>query len=434
MKDLKIHLYIESLKNKFQILEANLSSKMAKSDIDYKYQESIATEAYSNTELFRDLKQSPNLKREKILLQRFLSFQKEELDFNYNLQFIKQKHATRIILRQMQYEDLSKDKHLTFLDNLTPPPFELSKWSDISTISFLNRLEKAILDDLYKSSSDLPLLDFRNSLKRVILFKTLLNNSELFDNFIDWTFKNKHPIFDLADIESHSSLHTSYDDFIVLLLKMRKYPSIKNKNFINETLLKLKMNRNYGDPRKIPLSSNWVRIKQIAPDDFKIWQKSFNEEDIVFFFNEIKAIHPERKDFWLKYKNSFESIALILDIPTRNRLKDRFSQDKAALEIISRSLHFNSENSSQQFLLVMYSENNVIIEGSQGGFGCQIFNRLIFERMFENFLIKETPRIRNKNFSDFRGESSRRLESWSHFGSWQREFEFRLRKLGIYKD
>lgn len=196
-----------------------------------------------------------------------------------------------------------------------------------------------------------------------------------------------------------------------------------------------------GDPRA--LGNKWGLIEQIEPDGYFNWLSSLNEEDILFFFENLeKVIHPERREFWLRFVRSARRIAVVLDADKRTKLLRKYQSNEKMLEIIKRSYQFRSTSSSDQQLIIYFFDEYVFVEGSNTGFACQIFSESVFKQKFMGSFYNTTAQgedrvIREASYSSFRGSGSGILKALSHLPAspdWEKRFLNEFSVLNIFPD
>lgn len=196
-----------------------------------------------------------------------------------------------------------------------------------------------------------------------------------------------------------------------------------------------------GDPRA--LGNKWGFVERIEPDGYFNWLSSLNEEDILFFFENLeKVIHPERREFWLRFVRSARRIAVVLDADKRSKLLRKFQKNEKMLEIIKRSYQFRSNSSSDQQLIIYFFDEYVFVEGSNTGFACQIFSESVFKQKFKGSFYSSTVQaedrvIREASYSSFRGSGSGILKALSHIPAspdWERKFLNEFSVLNIFPD
>ncbi|MFM6927200.1 MAG: EH signature domain-containing protein [Bdellovibrio sp.] len=196
-----------------------------------------------------------------------------------------------------------------------------------------------------------------------------------------------------------------------------------------------------GDPRA--LGNKWGFIEQMEPDGYFNWLSSLNEEDILFFFENLeKVIHPERREFWLRFVRSARRIAVVLDADKRTKLLRKYQNNEKMLEIIKRSYQFRSNSSSDQQLIIYFFDEYVFVEGSNTGFACQIFSESVFKQKFKDSFYNSTMQgedrvIREATYSSFRGNGSGILKALSHVPpspDWEKRFLNEFSALNIFPD
>lgn len=194
-----------------------------------------------------------------------------------------------------------------------------------------------------------------------------------------------------------------------------------------------------GDPRA--LGNKWGLIEQIEPDGYFNWLSSLNEEDILFFFENLeKIIHPERREFWLRFVRSARRIAVVLDVEKKTKLFKKFQNNEKMLEIVKRAYQFNSNSSTSQQLIVLFFKGYVVVEGSDTGFGCQIYSEKFFkERFGDEFYNSKSENnvIRSSSPSAFAGAGSGREKMLRHSPKspgWERNFLNEFSFLNIFPD
>jgi hypothetical protein len=195
-----------------------------------------------------------------------------------------------------------------------------------------------------------------------------------------------------------------------------------------------------GDPRSV--GHKWEPIERLEKQGFQNWVSSLNEEDIVFFFDNMeRVIHPERKAFWLQFKRTASKIIVVLDKVQRDRLLKHYSENAKLKSIVERSFQFKYENKSEQQLIIYFINSYVFVEGSNTGFACQVYEESEFKKRFEkSFYLTIGPNTEfriKENYSNFRGAGSGRLDALIHnppSPGWERKFLVQLSDLGVFPD
>ena len=347
--------------------------------------------------------------------------------------------VANIVLRSINFQTVENHKdHLALLDQLVSAPEYIGKWTNLASYDRMRDIVSSFGEDiLYGKRPDL-LRRSKNVAAYVLSLHLYFNTSshEIEENFD--TLKN-HDLFPFLDpINSNMPNVVTIINNLFLAALLKSYRDFSWQNFVRVPLHLLQLMRliSFGDPRTYPLNINWSNVKDIEPEGFFSWQKSFNEEDIVFFFKELNKVHVERKEFWLQYKSMPDKVILVLDFPTYTNLSRKFKDNEKAMEIINRSFKYNSRASRDQLLIIFFFRDHVIVEGSASGFGCQFFKLEVFKKnFFTSFFIKSDNNIIDQDsFEAFRGSRSGRELMKPHKEGWQTIFQTELASRQILKD
>lgn|GEM_PF-2581036 len=347
--------------------------------------------------------------------------------------------VTNIILRSINFETVKNQKdHLVLLDELIVAPEYIGKWVNLISNDKMKQIALSTGEDILNGKRSDIIRKSKNVAAYILglYFFFKVPCSELEKNL---PFLRSHELFPFLDpigANVQNVVNVVNYVFIASLLKSYRDQDWKDQAYIPKHLLEIMRLKSFGDPRVYPLNINWANIKDIEPDGFFNWQKSFNEEDIVFFFKELNKVHEERKEFWLQYKSSPDKVILLLDEPTHKQLLQKFNSNEKALEIIKRSYKYSSRASKDQLLIIFFFPGLVIVEGSASGFGCQFFNYDVFKKkFFTSFFIERKDNIIDEDsFEPFRGLRSGRELMKPHTSDWQSIFQNELASRNIKKD
>jgi hypothetical protein len=444
-----INSYIQMLEESFSRASTSMSS-CQKSLIRIKdISETADVDKISNVEI-SNLKILSMLragaitrKVEKVFWFRFFQFSPEEIGLIRNKINLPSDRIFQILLKSWNIQLASTNlASLKELNNILPSPKFFSKWEDLGDENGLSKTSLQVGKNLLIDTgiSELPFRRGSNfSLFLIALYLYNHNEGEFLEQVIS-NLEHDNDLFNLfpakADVVSGMSLVNYL--FIAALLRTAIG---RNKDYfpnIHRNLLAVRDLPSFGDPRATPMVINWQKVQSLENQGFEDWKKSFNEEDIVFFFKELNTAIPERREFWLKYKRAANKVIVVLDKPMSKKLELKYSDDEKIFEIVKRSYMYNSGSKQDQYLVILFFNNIVVIEGSNTGFGCQIFLADDFNKKFgKSFLEKNFSHILLENsYSSFRGMSSGRKESWSHMPKdvWPKEFEIKLKDFGIFQD
>ena len=379
-------------------------------------------------------------KFERLFWNRYFQFELNLINEKKLLSHLTEEKAGNLVLRNIDFNNIrNKDKHLLALDEIVHAPVYIEKWANLVSIEKMSHLAKLYGKQIYDGTRP-EIIRKSKSLCAYLMSLYMFHHAT--EDFIEDNIViiKGHELFPLLDINiglKNGKLNIINYIYIASLLKCFKNRTPSEFQNILSELIAIKQTSPFGDPRAYPLNFNWSAVNDLEPVGFEIWQKSFNEEDIVFFFKELNKVHQERRDFWLQYKSSPDKVILVLDSPTYKQLYNKFQNNDKALEIVKRAYRYNSESSKEQLLLIFFFRNYVIVEGSNTGFGCQIFKLEKFKKSFgmSFFIPSANNTIKETSFEPFRGGSSGRTKSLTHYPpGWEDGFELKFKQVEIFKD
>lgn len=380
-------------------------------------------------------------KIERIFWSRFFLFDCDIPEIRKLKPRLSNSRVTNIILRSINFENIkNQNGHFALLDELILAPDYIGKWINLTSHEKMKHIARSIGESLLNGErSDIVRRSQHFAAYLLALHMFLNIPNEDVEQHIEKLKNHKlYPYLDPLSSNLQNVVNIVNFMFLASLLKAYREQEWKNLHHIQLHLQKTITSKAFGDPRTYPPNINWAKVQDIEPVGFFNWQKSFNEEDIVFFFKELNKVHEKRKEFWLQYKLSPTKVVLVLDDPTFKQLTSRFSSNEKALEIIKRSYRYNSRNTMEQLLIIFFFKEYVIVEGSANGFGCQIFKYEDFKKKFflSFFIERQNNIIDQTSFEPFRGGRSGRelmLRHWPE-DSWQNIFQRELAIRQIHKD
>ncbi len=164
-------------------------------------------------------------------------------------------------------------------------------------------------------------------------------------------------------------------------------------------------NQGLGDPRIHP--ENWAGIRETAKSRIIQW---LSREDINFFFELLLRDRDDkhgRKSFWLQYVNNVSrSRALISRDDLRHhsvRLREMEEKGRSYGELVG-------SKSSSAFVLDF--GRIVVVEFSEVGNACYIYEKEAFTELYRNFWAKEFPFTHLKNKSVVAERITRSMRDW----------------------
>jgi hypothetical protein len=164
-------------------------------------------------------------------------------------------------------------------------------------------------------------------------------------------------------------------------------------------------NQGLGDPRINP--ENWAGIKETAKSRVIQW---LSREDINFFFELLLRDRDDkhgRKSFWLQYVDKVSrSRALISRDDLRHhsvRLQEMEDKGRSYGELVG-------SNTSSAFVLDF--GRIVVVEFSEVGNACYIYEKEAFSELYKNFWAKEFPFRHLKNKSLVAERITHSMKDW----------------------
>ncbi|MCC7406373.1 MAG: hypothetical protein IT288_18410 [Bdellovibrionales bacterium] len=328
------------------------------------------------------------------------------------------------------------NRYLIFED-LLPPPKILKRWSDLGDLSQL--LDALPIEgcSVGRAIEERPQFLRRTNLFKFIIaahcyYRVPYNDISNFDRELDET---GFGVLTYGQLTKLDVLPVSGYYMIAALLKGFK----EGSSLGTWQMAQLEAFRSVlGDPRGI--GSRWEGVQKIEQGGFETWLGTLNEEDIKFFFDNLgNVIHPERREFWLRYRRRARRVVVVLDGENKSRLRARFSTDPKTTTIVNRAYQFNygEWSRSDQQLLIFFIKDWVFVEGSASGFACRVFKESVFRERFKIFFNRannEPSGAVGHGYEEFRSRRSGSEAKWIHRQGWERNFERDLQGLGIYKD
>ena len=197
----------------------------------------------------------------------------------------------------------------------------------------------------------------------------------------------------------------------------------------------------YGDPRDIPLSTHWQKVRELDQDAFQQFLAELTKDDLEFFFGaRMFANAPARKRFWLKQIDSIQRTMIVYPYSTvkiiENRLKSGAFSEKER-NILGRSFCFNSRSLAEanQAILVLVFARSVVVEAANKGF-CRFYDRRLFEERIQDSFQPSVHEVRDgfkigiadyQGYSDFHQKNKRLVTNEiPHNGGWEIKFEEEL--------
>lgn len=187
----------------------------------------------------------------------------------------------------------------------------------------------------------------------------------------------------------------------------------------------------FRDPRMPPESTGWARLKQSDKESFQFFLELLISEDLEVFFDHAMN-DRRRREFWLRYLKSLRRTTCILDGSTYDRLKRQLSgAERKMAAAILRAHQFTTRGgaaSAQAFCL--YFDNVVIVEFSEKGNAAYVYDRDVFEKLFERQIrdhqLRDHHKLKATNFC--------RDRIIHNSSGWEQNTARALRYLGIYPD
>lgn len=326
------------------------------------------------------------------------------------------------------------------LDQFIGAPRFLPSWQVLDDLKSATDLTDHIVSDFLNDEYSTPRLLQRTLLFRYMVADYCYRNMDesFFVKFVEKIMGSAISSLNFDEMCSKQSFDSASQLMIACLLKYFRNASVGSDqvhlwlNTIKSVL---------GDPRA--LGNKWGRIEELEREGYSNWLSTLNEEDILFFFENLeKVIHPERMEFWLRFVRGARRIAVVLDSVQRSKLLRTYQNNEKMLEVINRSYQFNSNGSSSQQLIVLFFNGYVVVEGSNTGFGCQIYREKLFKERFGGSFY-ETDRtvgsylIKQSSPGAFAGTNSGREKMLRHAPkspAWERDFLNYFSTIDIYPD
>lgn len=423
-----IDLSIKDIRNVFKNLDESVDNKVLNID----YSKEIKKRYSSGLPLTRPLL--------KYYWANFLSFDLEMVEWCQRMTPMSGSVIERYVIKSWSQLNFDESKNFSYLEKYVSEPSFLPRWQVLdqlhSAFEFQDQVVFKYLHDEYSVPATIQRTLLFRYMVAICCYRQLdeISFIKLMDVIKDSSISSLN--IDIMCEEKH--FDSASNLMIASLLKyFRNGAKVNDQIYLWLNSLKSIL----GDPRS--LGHNWGKIEEIEKEGYANWLSTLNEEDIQFFFENLeKVIHPERREFWLKFVRSARRIVVVLDEVQRTKLIKKFQKNEKMLEVINRSFQFNSGSSSAQQLIVFFFNGYVVVEGSNTGFGCQVYRETTFKARFGSSFYQQertskSHLIKHSTPTVFAGEASGREKMLRHAPKspgWERDFLNYFSTIDIFPD